>query len=174
MRTGRKWTFLTAGIAALSIGLDAAAQKHLSQIPRTDLTPGGPRFEPRQPPGLLSGHPGKGSPVAGSAVSVPISVERGSGAGPTGRGMPGVRATPGQDGVMPEGSYSGGSRGESQSKDPPGHRGAMPGNANKDGSNGQAKGREEFDPPGENVQVSAGQAESAFGRRALHQIPTCR
>lgn len=118
MRAGRKWTFFTAGIAALSFGLDAAAQKQAQPFPRQlhDLRPSwaGPDF--RGPnagiaPGLSAGANVGVVPPAPVRESVSLPVPGNSAA----------QVAPGRGGEMPENSNKGGGPGKDKGKpDSPG------------------------------------------------------
>ena len=179
MRTGRKWTFLTAGIALLSLGLDAAAQKHAQPLPGVlDLRPpwSGPAFRglnsgvvPGSSGGANSSIASGASPGTGSSASAGIG-SFGKGAAspsvpatiPDGRGSPVDRGVPANPGPRDD------SRGSPVSNDPPGRGGDMPDKS----SNSRFPGKGKDDTPGENLQVVV--EHGASPARPLHVIPTCR
>ena len=68
MSAERQWIGCAVAAVALSISVDAAAQKDTPPFPKVGFTPGGPKFEPRQPPGLAMGYPGKGTPGHGGEM----------------------------------------------------------------------------------------------------------
>jgi hypothetical protein len=194
MSARRSWYFSTVAIAALSLGLDAAAQKHGHGVPKfPDIRPAGPDF--RGPPaGVAPGLAVKGS-TPGLDGNMPATSNRG---GDT-RGSPTFKDPPGQDGSMPATSNRGGdarggptfkdspghsgntpatanrdgeSRGSSNSSDPPGHGGNMADKSSTVGGHGSSPGKNNPDAPGENVQANAGDVIPQA--KPLRAIPTCR
>jgi hypothetical protein len=169
MRTGRKWAFVTAGIAALSLGADAAAQKHAQPFPKMhDLRPSWAGAEFRGPgPGVVPGA-NAGSSLRGP-VAPSIPVQSGGRASPA----PAFK-DPGQEGTVPT-ANQGDARGASNNSGPPG--GNMPDKSNKGegGGHGSSSGKDQSDSPGESIQASTGELQRAIPKgKALHEVPTCR
>ena len=168
MSARRSWYFSTVAVAALSLGLDAAAQKHGHGVPKfPDIKPGGPDF--RGPPaGVAPGLAVKGS-TPGLDGNMPATSNRGGDS----RGGPTFKDPPGQDGSMPATSNRGGdARGSSNPSDPPGHGGSMPDKSSTAGGRGSSPGKNKPDAPGENVQANAGDVIPKA--KPLREIPTCR
>lgn len=167
MSARRSWYFSTVAIAALSLGLDAAAQKHGHGVPKfPDFKPAGPDF--RGPPaGVVPGLAVKGS-TPGLDGNMPATSNRGGDA----HGGPTFKDSPGHSGNMPPTANRGGeSRGSSNPSDPPGHGGSMPDKSNAGGGHGTSPGKNKPDAPGENVQANAGDVIPKA--RPLREIPTC-
>src|SRR5688572_4225771 len=126
MSARRSWYFSTVAIAALSLSLDAAAQKHGHGVPKfPDIKPAGPGF--RGPPaGVAPGLAVKGS-TPGLDGNMPATSSRGGDA----RGGQTFKDPPGQDASMPAtSSRDGDAHGTPTFKDSPGHSGNMPATAN--------------------------------------------
>lgn len=146
MSARRNWYFSTVTIAALTLGLDAAAQRPEHVLQKIhDLKPAwaGPVF-PGPNAGLVPGQSARGS----TQPSLP------------GRGL--------SSGPLAPAPTAPDDRGSSISKGAPGHGGNMPDKSNKGG----AHGKDKHDSPGENVQAIAG--DMIPQSRPLHTIPTCQ
>src|SRR5688500_20163580 len=116
MSARRSWYFSTVAIAALSLGLDAAAQKYGHGVPKfPDIKPAGPDF--RGPPaGVAPGLAVKGS-TPGLGGNMPATSNHAGDA----RGGPTFKDPPGLDRSMPATSDRGGDAGGGTSlQGPPG------------------------------------------------------
>ena len=145
MSSRRNWYFSTVAVAALSLGLDAAAEKPSFGMPKF------PDFKP----GWAS--PGKGpSPL----------MDRGN---PAGRGPQFDRGAPDRPAAGNRSESSGPSAGNSSS----GHDGNGWDKSNKGGNgHGSSAGKDKHDAPDESLQANAGDV--ILQARPLRTMPTCR
>lgn len=145
MSARRNWYFSTVAVAALSLGLDAAAEKPSFGIPKfPDLKP------------AWAG-PGKGpSPL----------LDRSN---PAGRGSHFDRGA--YDGYVPATGNRSESIGSSTANSPSGHDGNGSDKSNKGGGgHGSPPGKDKHDAPDESVQANVGD----MNARPVRTIPTCR